>query len=123
MIQMGSDYRCVMASFTISMPGKNSGLKNMKGKHDTKQHERSTQAEKSISIEMPELEKYHEIVETMKNTAATTGNQAHDTRKDAKAQVKRENAAAAEANRTLEEAEALESERRSMKSSSTVANQ
>ena len=72
---------------------------------------------------MPELEKYQEIVETIKNTAATIGNEAHDTRKDAKAQVKRENAAAAEANRTLEEAEAQESERRSMKSSSTVANQ
>ena len=43
--------------------------------------------------------------------------------RNAKAQVKRENAAAAEANRTLEEAEVQEIERRSMKRSSTVANQ
>ena len=37
--------------------------------------------------------------------------------------LSRENATAAEANRTLEEAEVQEIERRSMKSSSTVANQ
>ena len=100
MIHMGSDHRCIMAIFTISMPDR----------------ERSTQTAKSISIEMPKLEKYHEIVETIKNTAATKGNEAHGTRMDEKAQVKRENAAAAEANRTLEE-------RRSMNGSSTVANQ
>ena len=93
----------------------------MKAKHDTVKREISTQTAKSISIEMPELEKYQEIVETIK--IPPTGNEAHDTRKDAKAQVIRENAAAAEANRTLDEAEAQESERRSMKSSSTVANQ
>ena len=80
--------------------------------------------QKSISIEMPELEKrYQEIVETLKKAGATKGNEAHDIRKDAKAQDKRENAAAAEADRTLEEAEAQKIERRSMKCSSTVANQ
>ena len=72
---------------------------------------------------MPELEKYQEIVDTIKKAVATKGNEAHDTRKNAKAQVKRENAAAAEANRTLQETEAQEIERRSMKRSSTVANQ
>ena len=73
---------------------------------------------------MPELEKRNqEIVDTMKKAAATKGNEAHDRRKNAKAQVKRENAAAAEGNRTLEEAEVQEIERRSMKRSSTVANQ
>ena len=95
----------------------------MKGKHDTVKRERSSQTAKRISVEIPELKKYQEIVETMKKSRATKGNEAHDTRKDAKAQVKRENAAAAEANRTLEEAEVQEIERRSMKSSSTVANQ
>ena len=30
MIHMGSDHRCVMAIFTISMPGKNSNHKDMK---------------------------------------------------------------------------------------------
>ena len=42
MIHMGSDHRCVMATFTISMLGKNSIIKNMKGKHDTEKRERST---------------------------------------------------------------------------------
>ena len=64
-----------------------------------------------------------EIVDTIKKAAASKGNEAHDTRKNAKAQVKRESAAAAEANRTLEEAEAQEIERKSMKCSSTIANQ
>ena len=32
MIHMGRDHRCVMATFTISMPGKNSNHKDMKGK-------------------------------------------------------------------------------------------
>ena len=111
-IHMGSDHRCVMATFMITMLGKNSNLTKTKGKHDTKKYERSTQAEKNISIEMPELEK---IVDTIKKATATKGNEAHDTMKNAKAQVKRENAAAAEANRTLEEAEVQEIERRSMK--------
>ena len=90
MIHMGSDHRCVMAIFTISMPGKNSNHKDMKGKHDTVKRERRSQTAKSISIEMPELEKrYQEIFETMKKPTATKGKEAHDTRKDAKAQIKR----------------------------------
>ena len=61
---------------------------------------------------MSELEKrYQEIVDTIEKSHA------------AKAQDRRENAAATEANRTLEEAEAQEIERRSMKCSSTAANQ
>ena len=121
-IHMGSDHRCVMATFTVSMPGKNSNHKNMKGKHDTEKRERSTQAEKNISIEMPELEKYQEIVEIIKNTAATEETEAQEKRNDAKAQAERENAAAAKTNRTLEEADAQETGRRSMKSSSTETN-
>ena len=50
----------------------------MKGKHDTVKRERSTETAERISIELPELEKYHEIVETRKNTAATKGNEVHD---------------------------------------------
>ena len=67
---------------------------------------------------MPELEKYQEIVEIRKNTAATKETEAQEKRKDAKAQAERENAAAAETNRTLEEAEAQEIEERSTTSSS-----
>ena len=95
-----------------------------KEKHDTIGYDEHEQTEKHINIEMPELEKrYQEIVDTKKKDAATKGNEVHDIRKNAKAQDKRENAAANEANRTLGEAEAQEIERRSMKCSSTVANQ
>ena len=81
-IHMGCDHRCVMATFTISMPGKNFNHKNMKGKHDTKKHEGSAQAEKSISIEMPELEIYQEIVEIIITKNAAT--------KETEAQEKKE---------------------------------
>ena len=66
MINMGSDHRCVMAISTISMLGKNSNHKDMKGKHDTVKRERSTKTAKNISIEMPELGKYQEIVEKIR---------------------------------------------------------
>ena len=56
-------------------------------------------------------------------SAATKETEAQEKRKDAKAQAEREIAAAAEANRTLEEAEAQETVRRSTKSSSTETNQ
>ena len=69
----------------------------------------------------PSSKKYQEIVE-IKKTAATKETEAQEKRKDAKAQAERENAAAAEANRTLQEAEAQETERRSMKSSCTETN-
>ena len=124
MIHMGSDHTCVMAIFTISMPGKNSNHKDMKGKHDTVKRERSTQTVKSISIEMPELEKYQEIVETKKIPPPQKEMMHMIQGRTQKHKSKRENTAA-EANRTLEEAEAQaqESERKNMKSSSTVANQ
>ena len=63
MIHMGSDHRCVMATFKISMLGKKPNLKDMKGYHETEKRERSAQAGKSISDELPELEKDQEIVE------------------------------------------------------------
>ena len=73
---------------------------------------------------MSELEKrYQEIVDTIKEAAAIKGNEVHDTRNNAEAQDRRDNAAATEANHTLDEAEAQEIERRSMKCSSTAANQ
>ena len=70
---------------------------------------------------MSELEeRYQEIVDSIKKGAARKGNEVHDTRHNAKEQVKRENAAAAEAESTLA---AQEIERRSMKRSRTAANQ
>ena len=52
----------------------------MKGKHDTVKRERSTQTAKSISIEMPELEKISRNRRNIKNTAATKGKAKHMTR-------------------------------------------
>ena len=51
MIHMGSDHRCVMATFTITMPRKNPNHKDMMEKHDTVKRERNSQTAKSISIE------------------------------------------------------------------------
>ena len=72
---------------------------------------------------MSELEKDTKKSLTQKKAAAIKGNEVHDTRNNAKDQVKRKSAAAAEAESTLAEAEAQEIERRSMKRSSTAANQ
>ena len=100
MIHMGSDHRCVMATFMITMLGKNIHAKNEK-KSKTRLGLMNASS-KNISIEMLELEKrFHEIVDTTRKKPLPQWNWAHDTRKNAKAQVKRENAAAAEANRTL----------------------
>ena len=141
MIHMGSDHRCVMATFLINMLGKDTHAKKKKEKHETIGYNEHKQTEKNINIEMSELEeRYQEIVDTIKKAAAKKGNEVHDTRNNKKDQVERENAAAAEAESTLTEAEAQEIaaaeaestlaeavaqeiERRSMKRSSTVANQ
>ena len=53
MIHMGSDHRCVMAIFTITMPGKNNHHKHTKGKHDMIKHERCDQTGKNIEVEKP----------------------------------------------------------------------
>ena len=47
MIHMGSDHRCVMATFTISMLGKNIHIKNTK-KQDTIENDERDQVEKNI---------------------------------------------------------------------------
>ena len=57
MIHMGSDHRCVMVTFTITTLGKTSNHNNMEGKHDTKKHERSTQAEKTSVLKCPSSKK------------------------------------------------------------------
>ena len=50
MIHMVSDHRCVMVTFTITMPGKNKHYKNIKGKHDMIKHERSDQTGKTSKL-------------------------------------------------------------------------
>ena len=76
-------------------------------------------------LKNPELEeRYQDIIDTIKKAAAKKENEVHDTRNNAKDQVERKNAAAAaEAESTLVDAVAPETERRSMKRSSKVANQ
>ena len=44
MIHMGSDHRCVMATFTITMLGKNIHYKNTRRKHDMIEYEERDQA-------------------------------------------------------------------------------
>ena len=49
MIHMGSDHRCVMATYTITMLGKKHD-KNTKGKQDMIKHERRDQAGKTSKL-------------------------------------------------------------------------
>ena len=55
MIHMGSDHRCVMATFTITMLEKNIHIKNAR-KQDTIEHDEREQAEQNIEAVKPELE-------------------------------------------------------------------
>ena len=67
MIHMGSDHRCVMATFLINMSGKDTHAKNIKKKHDTIGYAEHEHSGKNIIVEMSELEKrYQEIVDTIK---------------------------------------------------------
>ena len=125
MIHMGSDYRCIMVTFLINRPGKNTHARRENKKHETIGYVEHEQKAKNTNIEVSELEeRYQEIVDTIKKAAAKKGNEVHDTGNNAKDQVERENAAAAaEAECTLVEAVAQEIERGSMKRSSTVSKQ
>ena len=64
MINMGSDHRCVMATFTITTPGKSSHYKTIEGKHDIIKREGRDQTGKNVEVEKPELEKrYQEFID------------------------------------------------------------
>ena len=52
MIHMGSDHRCVMAAFTITMPEKHNRYKNIKGKHDMIKHERPQKTQRKQKVKM-----------------------------------------------------------------------
>ena len=63
MILMGSDHRCVMATFMITNLKKD-GHREMKDKLETTKHDRRDQTEKNTGDEKPELEnRYQEIIE------------------------------------------------------------
>ena len=98
MIHMGSDHRCVMATFTIAMPGKNNHYKNTKGKHDMIKHERCVQTGKTLKLRsLSSKKRYqdHRFFFKKKKTAATKKAAAQAESEDVKAQVEKENAAAA----------------------------
>ena len=96
MIHMGSDHRCVMATFTITTLGKHIHYKNTRRKHDMIEYEERDQSKK-IEVGKLELEKrYQEIIEKIKEKTATMNNAAAQAENDEmKAQVQKEKAAAA----------------------------
>ena len=67
MIHMGSDHRCIMASFLINTPGKSTHARRENKKHETIGHvDEQEQKAKNTNIEMPDLEeRCQEIVDTM----------------------------------------------------------
>ena len=96
MIHMGSDHRCIMATFLINTLGKDTHARKKSKKHETTGYVEHEQKEKHINIKMSELEeRYQEIVDIIKKAAARKGNEIHDTRKTQKNKSKKENAAAA----------------------------
>ena len=108
MIHMGSDHRCVTATFMINMLGKDIHTKNKKTKQDTIGYDELEQAEKTSILKCPSSKKdTKKSLAQLRRAAATKGNEVHDTRKNAKAQVKRENAAATE-NRTQHSSKSTE---------------
>ena len=109
MIHMGSDHRCVMATFTSTTPGKNSHYKTIKGKHEIMKHEKRDQTEKTSKLRSLSLKKDTKRSSIFFTPPQKTAPQAES--EDAKAQAKIENAAAAEAICENAEAEAEEVER------------
>ena len=69
MIHMGSDHRCIMATFLINTLGKDTHARRENKKHETIGYVEHEQKEKNINIEVSELEeRYHEIVDIKKKT-------------------------------------------------------
>ena len=112
MIHMGSDHRCVVATFTITMLGKNNHHKNTKGKHDMIKHERCDQTEKTSKLRS--LSSKKDTRRSSKQKAATKKAAAQAESEDATAQAEKENAAAARANCENAEAKTEEVERTCM---------
>ena len=76
MIHVGSDHRCVMATFTITTLGKSSHYKTFEGKLETTKIGERDQIEGNIGVEKPELGKrYQEIIEKIKEKTADTKKQ------------------------------------------------
>ena len=71
MIHMGSDHRCVVATFMIATPEKSGHCKTGKGKLDTTKHEGRDQIKKNIGVEKPQLGKYQEVIEKFEKKPPT----------------------------------------------------
>ena len=85
MIHMGSDHRCVMATFLINTPEKNTHVRREDKKRGPIVYVEHKRKDKNINIENPELEeRYQDIIVTMKKAAAKKENEVHDTRNNAK---------------------------------------
>ena len=90
MIHMGSDHRCVMATFLINTPEKNTHVRREDKKRGPIVNIEHTKKDKNINIENPELEeRYQDIIVTIKKAAAKKENEVHDTRNNAKDQMER----------------------------------
>ena len=69
MIHMGSDHRCVMATFLINMLEKKINVRRDNTKHETTVYVEHEEKAKNNNIEMSELEKrYHDIIVTIKKS-------------------------------------------------------
>ena len=83
MVHVGSDHRCVMATFTITTPEKSSRYKTIKGKHDIIKHEGMDQPGKNIEVEKLELEK-----DTMRSSKICLSKKNAATKKQKRKQAK-----------------------------------
>ena len=94
MIHMGSDHRCVMATFTITTSGTSSHYKTSKGKHDTiKQEGKEIKLEKTLklrSLSSKKIPRDHRKNQK-KKTAVTKQEAAQAESKNTEAQTKNEN--------------------------------
>ena len=76
MIHMGSDHRCIMATFLISTPEKNTHDRREDKKRRPTVNIEHTKKDKNINIENPELEeRYQDIIVTIKKAAAKKNNE------------------------------------------------
>ena len=67
MIHMGSDHRCVMATFLINTPEQNTHVRRENKKHETNVNVEHKKEAKNTNIEKSELEeRYQDIIVTIK---------------------------------------------------------
>ena len=68
-IHVSSDHRCIIATFLINTPGKNTHVRRENKEHETIGYVQHVQKEKNTNVEVTELEeRYQEIVDTIKES-------------------------------------------------------